>query len=94
MQKDEGIGVVEVWQAVASGKGKTQWPLDRRAKRFGELEITFDSMGAAIHARDPIVSEPRAFTGVAHSENLARPAGARDECTAQQPLKIESSVRP
>src|SRR4051812_47135249 len=94
MQQNERHMSVEVRQRIATREGKTQRQPHHRAERFCELEITLDSMRAAIDSCDVIVKETRSFAAVAHPVNFPRSAQTCDESTAKQALEIEHHVGP
>ena len=63
-----------------------------RAESFRKFQIAFDRVSAMIDARDLVVKEAGAFACVAHAKNFMCATDARDECTAQQSLKIERDI--
>src|SRR5204862_6870656 len=83
MEEDEGRERVEARQRIAAWQWEPKLA-HRRAERFRQFQLAIDGVRPAIDFRHLLVEQPRAFTAVAHSLQLSRPASFSDPRAPQQ----------
>src|SRR2546425_88079 len=92
MKQDEGWIGIEAWQRVAGRQRKPEGLVDRRAKSFGQLQISLHRVGTAINLREAMIKEPRPLTAIAHPPKLPRAAHTPDQCASEQALEVEGDI--